>query len=435
MINEPGHLLPTYSLANKFKKNGLYNIIYIANREMEPEIVKHGFGFEEDFDLFKVYDVSFKRPSFFIRRVITNIKHRLTDVKIKNKEIVEFCHALVLKYRPCLVFVDDMFLHYRIALHNCNVPIVPVSIVLPSYKDKNIPLPNSIVIPDNTLKVKMLIQWEWMLSSIRRKLKEIYYLIKYNGFNYRPKSLARYVNYPFKKRITYKQFYGIGEKKLDKIIVCPDYFDFPREKRTNICYIESCVDLKRTNNLFNWNEIHNNNPLVYCALGTQAHKHYKKCDEFFQRVIRIFQQMEDYNLVIAVGKTVAISSFGSLPNNVYAYESVPQIEVLRKTIFMITHGGLGTIKECILSAVPMLVYPVNLQCDQNGNAARVVYHKIGLKGCLRKDSQSEIEKNIHKMLETNYFKRNIIEFQIKFSEYDKKEVFENFIKTKFDLPL
>ena len=45
---------------------------------------------------------------------------------------------------------------------------------------------------------------------------------------------------------------------------------------------------------------------------------------------------------------------------------------------MITHGGLGTIKECILLGVPMVVFP--LMRDQPFNAARVAYHGIGLRG-------------------------------------------------------
>ncbi len=431
MINELGHLLPAFSLANKLKKTGLYTVTFIANREMEPEIMRQGFGFEEDFDLFKVYYVPRSGPSSFIHRVATDIKHRLTDVKRKNREMVDFCRTLVLNYKPCFIFVDDILLHYRIALHNCSVPIIPLSIVLPSYKDKNIPLPNSALMPDNTLKVKILIQWEWMFSFILRKVKEMYYVIRYNGFNYRPRSLARYVNYPFKERITYKQYYGLGEKQLDKMIMCPHHFDFPREKRSNVHYIESCVDLKRTQNSFNWNEIKNTNAIVYCALGTQAHKHYKNCNEFFKKVIHVFQQMKDYNLVIALGKTGDIANLGGLPNNVYAYENVPQTEVLEKTLFMITHGGLGTIKECILTAVPMLVYPVNLRSDQNGNAARIVYHKIGLRGNLRNDNQSEIEKNIHEMLETKHFKQNIMKLQTKFLDYDKKEIFMNIMKIKF----
>lgn len=37
--------------------------------------------------------------------------------------------------------------------------------------------------------------------------------------------------------------------------------------------------------------------------------------------------------------------------------------------------GLGTLKECILSAVPVLVIPLDL--DQPSNAARIEHHGLG----------------------------------------------------------
>lgn len=43
---------------------------------------------------------------------------------------------------------------------------------------------------------------------------------------------------------------------------------------------------------------------------------------------------------------------------------------------MITHGGLGTVKECIHQQVPMIVIP--LQYDQPINAARVEHHQLGI---------------------------------------------------------
>jgi len=53
----------------------------------------------------------------------------------------------------------------------------------------------------------------------------------------------------------------------------------------------------------------------------------------------------------------------------------PQLAMLSRASVMITNGGLGTIKECIWSCVPMIVLPCSF--DQPGNAARVVYHRIG----------------------------------------------------------
>jgi UDP:flavonoid glycosyltransferase YjiC (YdhE family) len=55
--------------------------------------------------------------------------------------------------------------------------------------------------------------------------------------------------------------------------------------------------------------------------------------------------------------------------------TAPQVDLLKHTKLFITHGGLGGIKEAIISGVPMLVIPFDT--DQPRNAARVLYHKLG----------------------------------------------------------
>jgi len=42
---------------------------------------------------------------------------------------------------------------------------------------------------------------------------------------------------------------------------------------------------------------------------------------------------------------------------------------------MITHAGLGSVKECIRAGVPMLAIP--LAMDQHANARRIAQHRLG----------------------------------------------------------
>src|SRR5258706_14217271 len=62
---------------------------------------------------------------------------------------------------------------------------------------------------------------------------------------------------------------------------------------------------------------------------------------------------------------------------------------------MITHGGLGSIKECILFGVPMMVFPLGR--DQPRNAARVVYHRLGLRADIRNVSTDIIQSLIDRV--------------------------------------
>ncbi len=69
------------------------------------------------------------------------------------------------------------------------------------------------------------------------------------------------------------------------------------------------------------------------------------------------------------------------------------MELLSRADLFITHSGLNSIKESIFYAVPMLVFPIEFKTDHPGNAARIVYHVLGLRGDARKDSAPEIKKD------------------------------------------
>jgi zeaxanthin glucosyltransferase len=433
MLNEPGHLLPSYTIARKLKNTGLYNIIYISKKEFENNIINQGFIFEEEFS----YDnISFQHLYEITRKpksIINSYRWLFSNVREQfHKKIVSYYKKLVLKYQPRAIFVDDLLVDYMIAFYEYKIPIITVSTYLFSHKDNKVPPPNSTRTPRPGLINKLLIQKEWNLLFLRRLVSKFYLKILFPGGDYYRRSFSRYVNYPHKERITFKKAYWIGEKHNDTIVLCPKYFDFPREVKNNVYYIESCVNLSRTEQKFDWNAIKNHNPIVFCSLGTQAHKYVPKCDVFYRKIIEAFKIRKNYNLILSIGKTTTIEKLGDLPSNVYVYERVPQIEILKKSVLAIIHGGLGTIKECILHAVPILVYPANMHSDQNGNASRVVYHKIGIKGNLRKDNQVSINAAIDKMLSNKELKQNMVKMQMKFLNFEKREPFMNLFHTKLN---
>jgi len=79
---------------------------------------------------------------------------------------------------------------------------------------------------------------------------------------------------------------------------------------------------------------------------------------------------------------------------------------------MINHGGINTIKECIHENVPMLTYPLSPEWDQPGNAARVVYHQLGLMGNIRRDTVKKMNVKLHSLLaRLEQYKENLREFR------------------------
>ena len=159
-------------------------------------------------------------------------------------------------------------------------------------------------------------------------------------------------------------------------------------------------------------------PLIYCSLGTMNHR-YRKAERFYTALIALFREMPQWDLILSIGKNIKFDK-KQLPSNVTVYEFAPQLSILEKADLMITHGGYGTVKECVKYAVPMLVLPCSY--DQRGNAARIHFHQIGIRDLLleitpfekrlginlKEITPQHIRELIEKVLLNPVYKANVI---------------------------
>ena len=65
----------------------------------------------------------------------------------------------------------------------------------------------------------------------------------------------------------------------------------------------------------------------------------------------------DAQVVLSVGRRVAIDSLGAAPANMMLRTHVPQLEVLERASAFITHGGMNSVSESLFYGVPMVVIP------------------------------------------------------------------------------
>jgi UDP:flavonoid glycosyltransferase YjiC (YdhE family) len=185
--------------------------------------------------------------------------------------------------------------------------------------------------------------------------------------------------------------------RMPELLLCPEEFDFPPSARPRThpggrFYAEASVDLDREEAPIDWGKVGEGKKLLYCSLGSQSHL-IQGSKNFFQTVIDAVSALPEWHLILAAGSQLGESDFGPLPPNALVVQSAPQLAVLRKASAMITHGGIGSVKECIFFGVPMIVFPAIR--DQHGVAARVTYHKLGVKGTLRDVSVP----HLHSLLE------------------------------------
>ncbi|MEM8931407.1 MAG: nucleotide disphospho-sugar-binding domain-containing protein, partial [Acidobacteriota bacterium] len=84
------------------------------------------------------------------------------------------------------------------------------------------------------------------------------------------------------------------------------------------------------------------------------------------------------DLVLGLGQLFDDVDFEP-PSNILVLDWAPQVEILQRADVAITHGGVATIGECARFGVPMLVYSTGF-VEQDGNAARVAFHQLGVLG-------------------------------------------------------
>ncbi len=94
---------------------------------------------------------------------------------------------------------------------------------------------------------------------------------------------------------------------------------------------------------------------------------------------------------------------------------------------MVTHGGINTIDECVTHGVPMLVYSGG-ETDMSGNAARVVYHGLGIAGDGRRDGVGDIRSHIDRLLMNPDFANNVERLRRRFRSYAENRVAERTIE-------
>ncbi len=109
-------------------------------------------------------------------------------------------------------------------------------------------------------------------------------------------------------------------------------------------------------------------PIIYISLGSMI-----RSKTFFKKCIKAFGNRE-MTIILSCGG-MQPEKLGNLPDNIYAYPFVPQLEVLQHVDLFFTHGGMNSVNEAIFYGVPMLVKPIIN--DQPINAFRVEELQIG----------------------------------------------------------
>lgn len=150
-------------------------------------------------------------------------------------------------------------------------------------------------------------------------------------------------------------------------------------------------------------------PIIYISLGSiiSNKNFYKKC-------IKVFGNKE-VSVILNTGK-LNPKELGSIPDNIYAYSFVSQVEVLQHTSVFLTHCGMNSVNEAICAGVPMVGMP--FLNDQIGNANQIDRLRIGKKIHSLPSRAREIESAVFEVLNEKEYRINVEKLQKEVSNAD-----------------
>ncbi|MBD0260701.1 MAG: hypothetical protein ICV83_33700 [Cytophagales bacterium] len=284
-----------------------------------------------------------------------------------------------------------------------------MSTKLSPRKRAGIPPLNFYRRPQATLPSRWRAELEWLGHLWKRQARQWLEYVTFLGWSsevFRARYLA--ARGMDREQITRREmsFYD-GIAGIPSVVLAPAELEFPQHQlQPDEYYLHFPVqrdeahlwspDYKRVLNRITAAKSGGRVKIVYASVGTLAHGNYKRAERLLRILIDTLGRMADVEAVVATG---GIWLEGLRPEpHVHVLATLPQVHLLSHCDLMITHGGLGSVKECLQAGVPMLVYPLNEEVDQPGNSARVVARGWGHRGSIR-SSPARVRQQVQTMLQ------------------------------------
>lgn len=402
-----GHIHATLKMATLLKNAG-YQVVYALPVEYWSTVEKHGF--------LTVHPLS----------LIT-----LSEIDLPNSEMDEFAkmRRSLNNIHPQLVLIDEIDSYKVILYQILNYPTIMSQSMIDTARAKGIPPFTSYRLPSNNIFNRVLIELLWIKRIILFWCRLFFkFKTKWTNHHRAITYLTKKYRIALFKIIEIDRCSSFGIRGIPRLIISPKAFDFPRPEKKNVFRIGPLVSINREGEIEHPRyrlmieyiahlKSNDSGKVIYVSLGTVSNYDISRCTKFFTKIAKVARWHSNDLFVLSTGKYFDVSRLFPLPVNIMVFESVPQVDLLQKCDIMITHGGMNSITECVFCGVPMLVYPLSRNWDQPGNSARVVYHQLGLRGRIERDSAKTISKKINQLIGNHsFYKNNVLKMKKKFAE-------------------
>lgn len=113
--------------------------------------------------------------------------------------------------------------------------------------------------------------------------------------------------------------------------------------------------------------------VLLISLGTA----YADKVDFYRQCADAFGEMDEWHVVLQIGRKVDESELGRVPANFEVHRWVPQFDILRQADAFVTHAGMGGSSEGMFTGTPMIAVPQAV--DQFENADALVAAGVGVR--------------------------------------------------------
>ena len=411
-----GHFVKTQLLAKYYEDNG-YTVHYILGSKPQGytitnlHIVSHptsGNSKNHSTNLLKWWHTlrnNFSGTSYENRK-----NEVLKIVKSVNPERIyldEFCSS------------DFIFLYpYR---------CIVLTPFFPSKMHTKIPPLNVFANPKSNDVTRY---WNEALRRFKRKrlLKQIQYL----GFD----SIST-IKRQFRKSDIPNSFLPVFENSkipkfsgLEKWYLQPVELDFEYQNLNELeKYMGPMIDMGRAEILDSQYQLFlklanskKSNKIIFCSLGSvtcELVPDVNKIVIFYNKIISIALKSPELYFLVKIPSQLQ-SKLKPLSLNIFLMDYPPYYDILERSHLFITHCGGNSYLEAIYKAVPMLCIPIADSWDYNGNAARIIYHGLGMKSSLD-CSENQLFFDINFVLYHHQIQNNITRYSDLFNrKYHKK---------------
>ncbi|MCG8469289.1 MAG: glycosyltransferase [Gemmatimonadetes bacterium] len=263
--------------------------------------------------------------------------------------------------------------------------------------------------------------WQWLARGRCDRLSLLRRLARIEGVD-----LRRETDYgQWLKPFTWSRLPALSLRALE--------LEFPHTPPAHVRYVGPMVSTTRPDDrveagdrsalddIVAWRGAESERRLVYAGFGSV----FTVRPELVQRLIQSVADRPEWRLVLSRAGRSDVAT-GPLPENVSAFDWVPQPWLLQHTDVAVTHGGATTVDECVLSGVPMLVY-CGHATDMAGTTARVVYHGLGIAGD-DDDAPTAIAAHLERLLDDRSFARAIDDMRRAYLRYERDRIAERAVE-------